>query len=212
MNDKRQILITAKERDIKHCVHFTNVLNLPSILTYGLLSIADLEEARVNYYYNDNLRLDNLEHSISVSISSPNYKMFYQLRNDNPSDNWVVLILDSTKILYLDCAFCYTNAANINVSSIPLAERKTYNAFQTLFAEKQNHATRQEMALSLDEPTDPQAEILVFNPIPVSAIKMAYFNNVQVMEQYSTLLDNADIPFACDSKYYYARHDYPFWQ
>ena len=212
MNDKKQILIAAKDRDIKHCVHFTNVINLPSILTHGLLSIADLEEAEVDYNFNDNLRLDNLEDSISVSISSPNYKMFYQLRNDNPSDNWVVLILDSAKILNLDCAFCYTNAANINVSSIPLVERKTYSAFQTLFAEKQDHATRKEMGLSPNEPTDPQAEILVFNPIPVSAIKMAYFNNVQVMEQYSTLLDIANIPFACNSKYYYPRHDYSFWQ
>ena len=79
MNDKKQILISAKKRGIEHCVHFTNVLNLPSILSYGLLSKADLEYNWIDYNYNDDLRLDDLEEAISVSITSPNYKMFYQL-------------------------------------------------------------------------------------------------------------------------------------
>ena len=147
MNDKEQILISAKKRSIEHCVHFTNVLNLPSILSYGLLSKADLKYNWIDYNYNDDLRLDDLEEAISVSITSPNYKMFYQLRCNNPSKSWVVLVLDSMQILNLDCAFCYTNAANISVSSISLTERKTYSSFKSLFEEQENQATRHEMRL-----------------------------------------------------------------
>ncbi|EEQ57882.1 hypothetical protein CBFG_01592 [Clostridiales bacterium 1_7_47FAA] len=212
MNDKRQILVSANRRGVEHCVHFTNVLNLPSILSYGLLSKADLEYNWIEYNHNDNLRLDEFEESISVSITSPNYKTFYQWRCDNPSKSWVVLILDAIQILNLDCAFCYTNAANIRISSIPLAERKTYSAFESMFAEKQNQATRQEMKLYPNEPTDPQAEILVFNSIPVSAIQFALFNDYQIMKQYAPLLDNANIPYTRDLGYYYARRDYSFWQ
>ena len=212
MNDKEQILISAKKRSIEHCVHFTNVLNLPSILSYGLLSKADLKYNWIDYNYNDDLRLDDLEEAISVSITSPNYKMFYQLRCNNPSKSWVVLVLDSMQILNLDCAFCYTNAANISVSSIPLTERKTYSSFKSLFEEQENQATRHEMRLFPNEPTDPQAEILVFDSIPVSAIQFLLFNDYKVMEQYAPLLDNANIPFTRDLGYFYPRRDYAFWQ
>lgn len=212
MNNKQQIYTAAKKRGIEHCIHFTNVLNLPSILSYGLLSKVDLEYNLIEYNYNDDLRLDDLEESISVSITSPNYKMFYQLRLDNPSKDWVVLILDSMQILNLDCAFCYTNAANSIISSIPLEERKKYSSFEAMFAERTGQATRQEMGLCLNEPTDPQAEILVFNSIATSAIQFAIFDDYQVMNQYAPLLDNATIPFTRDLGYFYPRRDYSFWQ
>lgn len=33
--------------------------------------------------------------------------------------NWAVIILDVEKVLNLECAFCYTNAANSEITSIP---------------------------------------------------------------------------------------------
>lgn len=212
MIDKNKILTFAENRGIEHCIHFTNVLNLPSILSYGLLSKSDLEYNWIDYNYNDDLRLDDLENSISVSITSPNYKMFYQLRCNNPSKRWAVLVLDAMEILNLDCAFCYTNAANISVSSIPLTERKTYISFKSMFEEREGQATRAMMKLSSNEPTDPQAEILVFDSIPTSAIQFVLFNDYNIMEQYTPLLNDVNIPFTHDLGYFYPRRDYAFWQ
>lgn len=212
MNNKEQILAFAKERGIEHFIHFTNVLNLPSILSQGLLPRSTLDYNLCDYIHNDDLRLDGLEESISVSITSPNYKMFYKLRCDNPSQNWVVLVLDATQILNLDCAFCYTNAAHSSVSSISLSERRKYSTFKTLFNEKQDKPSRSEMGLCSYEPTDPQAEILVFNSIPISAIEFVFFNDGNIMEQYAPLLNNANIAFKREEGYYYPRHDFRFWQ
>lgn len=211
MNDKEKILVAARERRIEHFIHFTNALNLPNILSYGLCSKECLEYRGIDYNYNDDWRLDNLSNSISVSVTSPNYKMFYFLRCNEPSKNWVVLVLDAKQILDLDCAFCYTNAANNCISSIPIEKRKTFEAFESMFEERENQASRQELKLDSNETTDPQAEVLVFESIPVSAIQYALFNNHQVMSQYSPMLINANIYYTCDAGYYGPRRDYSFW-
>lgn len=211
MNDKEKILVSAQRRGIEHLIHFTNALNLPSILSYGLLPKDDLEYNWIDYDYNDELRLDELSDSISVSVTSPNYKMFYQLRCKNPAKKWAVLVLDATQVLNLECAFCYTNAANSNVSSIPLEHRKSFNAFESMFAERGDHVTRQKLTLCPNETTDPQAEILVFDHIPVSAIDFILFNEYQTMQQYSPLLREMNIPHARDLGYYYPRRDHSYW-
>lgn len=211
MTDKSKIMISVQERKIEHFIHFTNVLNLPSILSNGLLSKDILDYNWIEYNYNDDLRLDELSDSISLSISSPNYKMFYQLRCNNPSRNWVVLVLDAQQILDLNCAFCFTNAANSFVSRIPLKDRMTFDAFNSMFAERDNQVSRAQLKLSSFEPTDPQAEILVFDSIPTSAIQFALFNEYEIMNQYAPLLNINKIPYTRDLGYYYPRHDYSFW-
>ena len=60
MNNKEQILAFAKERGIEHFIHFTNVLNLPSILSQGLLPRSTLDYNLCDYIHNDDLRLDGL--------------------------------------------------------------------------------------------------------------------------------------------------------
>ena len=55
MNNKEQILAFAKERGIEHFIHFTNVLNLPSILSQGLLPRSTLDYNLCDYIHNDDL-------------------------------------------------------------------------------------------------------------------------------------------------------------
>ncbi|MBR1702529.1 MAG: DUF4433 domain-containing protein [Lachnospiraceae bacterium] len=211
MTDKRQIIEDARNRGMQYCVHFTNAKNLPNILKYGILSKDDLENREIEYCYNDSFRLDGLEDAVSVSVSFPNYKMFYPLHCNDSNNEWVVLLLDAEKVLKLNCAFCYTNAANAAISSLPLEERMSLSAFEAMFAEKQEGYTRRDMELAANEPTDPQAEILVFDPIPVTAIIGAMFKDCFAMNKYMQLLQNTGIDFKVDKEYYYARHDYKYW-
>lgn len=75
----------VSQRRIKSLYHFTSLQNLESILNNGLLSRDKLKENNILHYYNDNLRLENKLNAICVSISFPNYKMFYRCGNTSSS-------------------------------------------------------------------------------------------------------------------------------
>ena len=64
-----------------------------------------------------------------------------------------------------DCAFCVSNAASNEVTCIPISYRKGLAAFNKLFEEIDGKPTRAELGISVYCPTNPQAEILVFDCI-----------------------------------------------
>lgn len=212
MNYKDKIMYKAALRGIDFCVHFTNVTNLPSILQYGILPKKTMDEERIEYNENDSLRLDGYPCATSLSFTSPNYRMFYKYRTENPQKRWVVLVIDSKEVISLDCAYCYTNAANSSITGISLDKLMTVQAFDAMFEEIDNQESRQRMRLSDNEPTDPQAEILVFDVIPPEAIKYIFFDNYCTMQQYISLLDKMHILCSCDRGVFSPRRDYSFWQ
>ena len=89
-----QIAELAKAKEIKYLVHFARVENLPSIALYGLISRQLLVQNNLPHFYNDNLRLDNLPNTISLSVTFPNYKMFFKYRGSN---KWVVILLHTSR-------------------------------------------------------------------------------------------------------------------
>lgn len=211
MNNKKEIISYVGEREIEFCVHFTNVTNLPSILQLGLLPKNTMDDEWIEYNENDSLRLDGYTEAVSISFTSPNYKMFYKYRIQNPSKRWAVLVLDAQSIITMDCAFCFTNAASKRITSIPLPKLKNLQALKQMFAEINELFSRKRMRLENNEPTDPQAEILVFDEIPSLAIKFIIFNDNSVMQQYIPIMEQKNIPYGCDIGYFAPRHDYSFW-
>lgn len=209
---KREILLATQERNIKRLVHFTNVVNLSNIVKYGLLPISELDENEIEYDYNDELRLDNNPNSISISITSPNYKMFYKIRCEKDETNWAVIILDAEKVLNLDCAFCYTNAASSEITSTPLKDLKTLDAFEEMFSEYSGKPSRRTLGLHEYDTTDPQAEILVFDKIPVFAIKCVVFEDFITMNKFSNDLRQLGIRCIVDEDFFAPRRDYTYWQ
>ncbi len=212
MKDKEKILDELKNRGIEYLVHFTNLNNLESIVTHELLTRECLNRLNIDYDYNDEERIDGIENSISTSITSPNYKMFYPLRLENPSSDWVILFINAEKALKLECAFCKTNAANNNVRFISVDDRKTYDAFKGMFSEIPFFYTREQMELADFETTDPQAEVLLLENIPVNYIDFVIFKDYNTYRKYKSICDNIDIICGNDMGYYYARHDYKYWQ
>lgn len=208
-SNRQQIIQDAKQRDIVNFVHITNVENLPSILLNGICSKAYLEDNNIEYDCADAKQINRIEDAISISVTFPNYKMFYSLRQENEKVEWVVLLLDAKQVLSLDCAFCYTNASSNEIFNIPLELRKTYEAFEQMFLRIGHEKYR---GLSPNEPTDPQAEILVFNLIPASFIKKVIFEKYEVKIKYASLLNKMSIPYNIDERYFLPRHDYSFWQ
>lgn len=126
----------VQERSISCLVHFTRLSNLNKILTEGLRSRKDLEKEGY-CSFSDSLRLDGHTECISLSVSFPNYKMFYSLRRDNPEEKWVVLLLQPSILWEKSCAFYRTNAANIMYRFVDIDSRKGVSSFHEMFEEQE---------------------------------------------------------------------------
>lgn len=200
-----------KNRRIDTLTHFTRVENLSNILSYGLYPRKKLQQGHFTFLYNDDYRYDGCENAVCTSIEFPNYKMFYSLRKNNPGTDWAVLILNASVLVNLKCAFCRTNAASEEMYQQALDEQKGTTAFLKLFEELHGGPSREYMSIPDWYPTNPQAEVLVFDIIPVEYIKCVAFNNRETLDKYKD-----DIPpgikAKIDNDLFYGRCDYKFWQ
>ncbi|EIV8656333.1 DUF4433 domain-containing protein [Vibrio parahaemolyticus] len=160
----------VKQKKIEYLWHFTKLENVNSIFQSGIVPRATLEANQSNVAYNDQHRLDGFKTASCLSIGHPNYKMFYSLRQQDPSVEWVVFGVKAEVLWTKDCAFCTTNAANSSVTSVPIEQRKGVQAFESLFLPVAGKPSRQELQLPDECPTDPQAEVLVFDTILPSDI------------------------------------------
>lgn len=160
----------VKQRRIEYLWHFTKLENVDSIFQNGIVPRATLEANQANVAYNDFYRHDGFKNANCLSIGHPNYKMFYSLRRQDPSVEWVVFGVKAEILWTKDCAFCISNAANALVTAVPIGQRKGVQAFESMFLPIAGKPTRQELQLPDDCPTDPQAEVLVFDTISPSDI------------------------------------------
>lgn len=200
---------SVKKRNIDYLWHFTRLENVHSILANGLMPRADLEAANSTATYNDAYRADGQKSANCLSIGHPNYKMFYRLRQENPGVEWVVVGVKPDVLWLKDCAFCMENAASGNVTCIPIDQRRGVDAFEMLFDPVEGTPTR--LALNLPDycPTNPQAEVLVFDTIAINDIVgIAVPNKARETElraQYP------EITIEYYRALYNARLDYKYW-
>lgn len=198
----------ATTRGIEYLFHFTRVDNLPSILAHGLLPLDHLDARRLPSLRNDTSRADRTA-GLCLSIAFPNYKMFYPLRKENPEVQWVVLAIRPSVLWEGDCAFCMQNAAKGEVAATPLYLRKGLTPFQAMFEDFPG-VPRSTLNLAAHVPTHPQAEVLVFNPIPRENIAAIIFNNLALKKQYAAM--NLPVEVLCEPRFFSARHDFDKWK
>ena len=208
-------LVQAK--NIEHLVHFTQVANLPGILQYGLLGRESLHELRRHTEVNDHLRLDYVPNAVCCSVSFPNYKMFYRLRANSPEADWVVIRIKPSVLWEKECAFCISNAAKSDISGDDIEQRRRPDSFFAMFSDHSNMPNRATLRIPSNYTTDPQAEVLVLEPIePKYFIDVAIdekrrINNFQVLMQLIEPYRN-QITFHHRPQYFYPRNDHAHWK
>lgn len=173
----------VQSRNISCVVHFTRLGNLNRILSEGLKPRGTLAQEEQPFLYCDELRLDRHTDAICLSVSFPNYKMFYSARCANPAERWAVLRLSPSILWTKDCAFFKTNAANAQSRELNIEDRKSPAAFLELFDEVTKTITKNDGThsvnvrasynLPIQYTTDPQAEVLCFD-----CIENTYINNI----------------------------------
>lgn len=198
----------SQAKGIRELLHFTRVENLSSIISRGLLTRNNITLQRTTGLFNDTLRLDGTD-AICASIGFPNYKMFYKLRTENPSSEWVVISIRPAALWELRCAFCHTNAASSMITSTPLINRTTYAAFEAMYADF-GRIKRETLGIPESWPTNPQAEVLFLDGIPRQYIMGVYTENRNIQSRLSAM--GLGVEFRTDSSKFSARPDYKHWK
>lgn len=193
---------------IPFLVHFTRAINLPSITAHGLYPIERASEIRATPHINDECRLDGYRNSTSVSIGFPNCQMLYKLRMDEPQTDWAILGLDPSILWTKDCAYCCHNAADARISSQRLFDLKTFEAFKGMYDEIDGVLSREQQRLKAFDPTDVQAEVLVFDVIEPKYIGGVIFEKASVRDAYLPHLNGRQTFIHGKSKGMFANRKY----
>ncbi|MCP5170220.1 MAG: DUF4433 domain-containing protein [Hahellaceae bacterium] len=181
-NKRNEIKTFSNERNIKQLIHFTRYENLESILLNGLVTRNELDELSNDFYTNDILRLDGRKNSISLSISFPNYKMFYKYRMISKAKGWIVLFLSPEVLWHYNCLFCMHNAADLRISTRSIASLSGVDSFKEMFFDEPTN-TRLMQRLEEFYTTDPQAEVLVLDNVPLNYILSIGFDNLNLLNE-----------------------------
>lgn len=201
---------TIQSRNIKYLIHFTRIENLERILSEGLKAKDTLVTEGIPFLWNDAHRLDGRTNASCCSIGHPNYKMFYSLRCEHPGSEWVVLGIKPSILWEKNVAFCFTNAASSSITRLPLNSLKGVNAFNKLFDEVPGKPTRQTLGLAENFPTDPQAEILVFETIETEDIFGVVFQSSARRDEYKIRFSDKQVLYI--PNFFSPRHDYQHWK
>lgn len=205
---KTQIREIATQLEIPYLVHFTRATNLDSIFANGIYPISRTNEIGVTPAINDAMRLDGRRDGTSTSIAFPNCQMLYKYRMDNQGVEWAILVLKPSILWVKDCAFCKHNAADARISSQPLQTLTTAQAFQGLFHEIEGVTPRAEQNLKPHDPTDVQAEVLVFGVIESELIAGVVFDSTATKTKYSATVSDRKTWVHANNKGLFASRNY----
>lgn len=178
----------ARELEIPYLLHFTRAVNLPSIMEHGIYPMARIDEIDAEPQINDQHRLDGRLNGTSISIAHPNCQMLYKYRMADESVDWAILVIKRSALWQKECAFCCHNAADARISRQPVEVLTTEAAFRGMFDEIDGWAARDEQKLKPYDPTDVQAEVMVFDVIEPTCIRGIVFNSKGAKDAYSHLL------------------------
>mgnify|MGYP003591485674 CR=1 FL=1 len=176
-DQKEAIRARVEARKICHLVHFTPVENVESIRDKGLLSRSVLDINDLEYIYTDEQRLDGGLNWISLSVSFPNYKMFYAKREllKRKVGGWAVMLIKKEALWELDCRFIPTNAASFGVRKFQDNKYSSVEAFERMFTDiKRNKGIPDYYT------TDPQAEVMIQSKVPFEYIEGIEFENSEL--------------------------------
>jgi hypothetical protein len=164
-------------RAITSLFHFTSVKNLESIIKHGFLGRELLMDLGIEFFTSDLARDEPVLNGVCFSLSRPNHYM--AARKISSGHQMVLLELQGLDDLLSNHGFI---AIPGNFGS-PILKSELENwpekfiggeGLSNLF---NSPTTRSKYSIPEFEPTDPQAEIIILDPLPWSFVKRIYIPN-----------------------------------
>ena len=211
-----QIRNFCQQRKITDICHFTRIENLQGIFSEGLLPRAELDKRpeHLRPIFPDDLRLDNNRNASCLSISFPNYKMFYLKRLQSRDHAlWAVIVYDYSVLTRLNCVFTLHNAATAGIVKENIQTRNTAENLAELFGDF-GAIKRNNLRIPDNYPTNPQAEVLIYETVPVNYIKEVNFYDQESAELWMQEYENI---YPLDTYWmggpiFNGRRDYAAWR
>lgn len=184
--EKLQQSVQAK--GILALYHFTRLENLASILSNGLIPRRELRIRGIAATMNDDERRDG-DDATSLSISFPNYRMFYKHRQADPNAHWCVLAL-SPSVLWKSESTFYSGSASSALSIWTNREyAKSVDAFEELFILGSPVSRLRETDLPACYPTQPDAEVRV-----LTLIETCWIDQIHVQSKEARNIARTMVP------------------
>lgn len=161
-------------RGITHLFHFTPIENLPSLMKSGFLGREEMRSDEIEFISSDGERSEPIVNGICFSISKPNQYMM--LNKISAGKNLVLLCLKNPFEILSNRVFL-ASPGNFGKSNIKSRFANWPNEFvggeglSRLFL---NTEIRNKYGLSLSEPTDARAELILLDPVPWRYVETIY--------------------------------------
>jgi hypothetical protein len=173
MSNQEEINSDVRKRKIRWLCHFTQSRKLSHILgeAAGIYSIEWLKENRPDIFdQNDSNRLDGYPNYINCSIEYPNTWFLNKAKKREVLfTDWSILLLKADLLWLPKTRFAYRNAAAIS-SNI----KEGFEAYSKMFADSITGAYGKTFTRDKNHvpscPTDGQAEVLIYQHIPIDQI------------------------------------------
>lgn len=176
-NAKEEIPRYVEYRKLNRLFHFTSIHNLLSIAEHGLMGRKSLKAAGIEARITDQTRNEPIYDAICFSLSNPNY---YMAANKLSSGHELVLV-ELTNISEILCTY---NSISLpgNFGSSELKKQiqnypEKFTGGQGLLNLFNENEIRLKYNIDISEPTDPQSEILILEPVDSRFIKNIYSPN-----------------------------------
>lgn len=191
------------DRGIQYLVHFTPLKNVRGIARYGLIPrnylSSEVIKMELGPLFPDNNRFDGLTEYSCLSVTSPNYKMFYSKRQIKKSSRWAVVIYPAEVLTKFWSKSCSTNAAG---EAPVISGGKGISSLFIL------PSIRKDLKLTYNQPTDPQAEVLCDSVLLPSEIISIHVESAEDKDY----LKASGIESTINPSMFKPRHDYNFWK
>ena len=184
---------SVQSRGINNVLHFTQIENLPHIITYGLMSYNECDKLDELVYGSGPDRL--CDDSISVTIESFYPKMFESKRRAE-GGTWAILTLEPRLLWELECNFYPRNALTKEMKFCQKRKNNGY-AFDRMFEDldpcgwMDGEGYREKLGLPANLTTFSDAEVQVMQKIPAEWITDVWIEDMEnaqaVQEQLNRL-------------------------
>ena len=190
-------------RKVHKVFHFTHISNVRNIADLGLIPRKYLElpvvAKSIQPFFSDPLRLDQREHLNSLSVSYPNYKMFYSKTRISGQDDWVLCEFAAHIMADYFSEFCITNlASGAQVES-------GAKGFESIFGQE---PVRAKLRLPDCYPTDPQSELLIGSFVDARHVSIYHVRAQSALRKLESLGLNAKIT----PELFGPRYDWEYWR
>jgi hypothetical protein len=165
-----------KKRQITSIIHVTSSDNIESIKKHGLLSKKTLDDKKINYHFNDPLRLDLHTDAICLSVQEQNDYLFGEFEKRNPITQYKIIELDPSFLYELKNKEGLIKRIYSDYNAASRFSKKSEFDMEIIFKDRLRRKGKIHIRndKKSSEPTSAQAEILFFSDIPPTYILGIY--------------------------------------